>query len=412
MSDFNLDQYTDNDSLDLIERENWIHERERIARQLHLDQAISLPDDPEGKQEALKRRAAQFDILRVLNTKISPQATPEITDWDSIPDINREWLINNWMPANTVTMFTGEGGAGKSWLTLQTVCQIACGFRDAYLKPDFGLYCEQCNAPKADCKYTTGHDYQYKPPAEYDDNLPTPKHVVFATYEDEPAEIKRRLQALASGMSWIADSLTAIKQHLHIIDMRGIGSVWGPGIGKHIANTGDLLAAGKDLRKICESKQAKILVMDPLSGAFGGNENDRTAVYDFVSSFRGWGDVAKCAMLVIGHLPKSQEGKAAGFSGSTAWEASARSMWMLAKKTFTQGEGKEKETKYYWALEHTKSNYAHLQSEIPLIKKKRGWWKQANDREDAADAFNAYQESFNQQEDTDDDDENPNLPQF
>ena len=30
-----------------------------------------------------------------------------------------------------------------------------------------------------------------------------------------------------------------------------------------------------------------------LSGAFGGNENDRTAVYDFVSSFRGWGDTAR-----------------------------------------------------------------------------------------------------------------------
>ena len=90
-------------------------------------------------------------------------------------------------------------------------------------------------------------------------------------------------------------------------------------MGKHIANTGDLLSAGEDLRAICEEKEARLLVLDPLSGAFGGNENDRTAVYDFVSSFRGWGDTAKCAMLVIGHLPKSKEGKEAGFSGTTAW---------------------------------------------------------------------------------------------
>ena len=361
-SDFSLDQYTDNDSLDLIERENWKHERERIAHQLHLDLSISLPDDPEGKKEALKRRAELFDTLRVLNYKLSPQPKPEITDWGGILDINREWLIPSWLPANTVTMFTGEGGAGKSWLTLQAVCQIACGFKDAYLDPS------------------------YEAPADYDDSV-EPKHVIFATYEDEPAEIKRRLQALASGMKWIEKSMATIKKHLHIVDMRGIGSVWGPGIGKHIQNTGDLLAAGEDLREICLEKDARLLVTDPLSGAFGGNENDRTAVYDFVSSFRGWGDTAKCAMLVIGHLPKSAEGKAAGFSGSTAWEASARSMWMLSKKSFTEGKGKEQETKHYWALEHTKSNYAQLQPERPLVKDDYGWWWQAKDKNEAADSM-------------------------
>ena len=175
--------------------------------------------------------------------------------------------------------------------------------------------------------------------------------------------------------------------------------MWGPGVGKHIQNTGDLLSAGEDLREICKDKEARLLVIDPLSGAFGGNENDRTAVYDFVSDFRRWGDEAQCAMLVIGHLPKSQEGKAAGFSGSTAWEASARSMWKLEKKDVIEkkekeGKGKkgkevkEVETKHYWALEHTKSNYASLQSEIPLIKQKTGWFRQAADREDAA-----YQQS-------------------
>ena len=97
---------------------------------------------------------------------------PKIVQWDDIPEVKREWLIHNWMPANTVTMFTGEGGAGKSWLTLQAVCQVCCGFRDAYLDPDF----------KKEADVTARRD------------------VVFATYEDEPEEIKRRLQALASGM--------------------------------------------------------------------------------------------------------------------------------------------------------------------------------------------------------------------
>ena len=343
---------------DLTTKEGIAQARRHLAEKRNND-AIKEFDaaiDAEQDTEALEDRLKEIELL---NEFQSERPRPQIVQWDDIPEIKREWLIPSWLPANTVTMFTGEGGAGKSWLTLQAVCQIVLGYNSAYLDPDF----------KREA-----------------DRLP-PRNVIFATYEDEPAEIKRRLQALASGMPWIYNAFSIIKQHLHIVDMRGIGSVWGPGIGKHIQNTGDLLSAGEDLRQICEDKQARLLVMDPLSGAFGGNENDRTAVYDFVSSFRGWGDQAQCAMLVIGHLPKSQEGKAAGFSGSTAWEASARSMWMLSKKSFTGGKGKHAETRHYWALEHTKANYALLQSEIPLIRI-NGYWTKASDREDAADALN------------------------
>lgn len=300
---------------------------------------------------------------------------PKVIHWNDIEVIDREWLIPNWLPANTATMFTGDGGAGKSWLTLQAVCQIASGFKNAFLNPEFSI------------------------PSEPDKNI-EPKHIVFATYEDEPAEIKRRLQALASGMNWILESLDTIQQHLHIVDMRGIGSVWGPGMGKHIANTGDLLFAGEAIRTICEEHNAKLLVMDPLSGAFGGNENDRTAVYDFVSAFRGWGDAAKCALLVIGHLPKGAEGRAAGFSGSTAWEASARSMWMLSK----QNAGDSKNSKEYWALLHTKANYAPLQNEKPLIKSQYGWWQEARNSDEAIDTWKDYQETLEKEQEDDETD--------
>ena len=124
--------------------------------------------------------------------------------------------------------------------------------------------------------------------------------------------------------------------------------------------------------------------MDPLSGAFGGNENDRTAVYDFVSAFRGWGDEQNCAMLIVGHLPKSSEGRASGFSGSTAWEASVRSMWMLSKKEHNPNNNT---TEYYYALEHTKSNYAPLQQQRYLVKRSFGWWEEVETKQDAIDGY-------------------------
>ena len=231
MTDFDLEQYIDNKALDEIERETWLHDREEEAKQLHLDLEKPLPDNPEMRKQALSNREEIFDNLRVLNNKLSPQPTPAIVQWEDIPDIERrEWLIDQWLPSNTVTMFTGEGGAGKSWLILQAVCQVCCGFRDAYLDPDF----------KKVADFTARRE------------------VVFATYEDEPAEIKRRLQALASGMPWIADAMDTIKRQLHIVDMRGIGSVWGPGMGKHIQNTGDLLAAGEDLRAAKKRKPVSL----------------------------------------------------------------------------------------------------------------------------------------------------------
>ena len=309
---------------------------------------------------------AKRDILKNAECELKP------TPWSEIEEVNREWLIPNWLPANTVTMFTGQGGAGKSWLTLQVACEIAS---------------------HAKSESWGKSNYQAPKPSEYDDSTDNdPKHIVFATYEDEPAELKRRLNALSSSFGWIESEREVIKKHLHIVDMRGVGSVWGPGAGNHIAITGELLRTGEALRKVCKDIGARLLILDPLSGAFGGNENDRTAVYDFVSSFRGWGDAAKCAMLVIGHLPKGADGRAAGFSGSTAWEASARAMWLLATK-------KDKDDKPYYALQHTKSNYAMQQKDIPVAKDSYGWWLQCN-VDQARDAYTEYHKEEEPSSDT------------
>ena len=114
-------------------------------------------------------------------------------------------------------------------------------------------------------------------------------------------------------------------------------------------------------------------------------------------------------MLVIGHLPKGTEGRAAGFSGSTAREASARSMWKLEKKTENVTQNAKKATENdteadtYWGLEHTKSNYAPRQPEIYLAKQPTGWWIQVPTEQAAIDADKKYQASLTHttQEDTD-----------
>lgn len=357
-----------------LERQIYQLSRQQLAEKIAFELNTPLPNlDADGYKKVLADRHALLQALQVHNNLLTENKPLEVQEWDDIEVQPREWLIPDWLPANTCTLFTGQGGTGKSWFTLQLICQLTGGFIDwAALHPHVST----------------------------DANATEPATIVLATYEDEPAEIKRRIQSLASGMNWIQETLQTIKQYLHIVDMRGVGSVWGPGMGNHIANTGALLPSGYQLQHICEDKDAKLLIIDPLSGAFGGNENDRTAVYDFISSFRRWGDTAKCAVLVVGHLPKYAEGKNAGFSGSTAWEASVRSMWLLSKED-NGGGGKNDPKEYYYALSHTKSNYAQLQSEIPLIKSQYGWWKQADNNDDAVEGYNAYHNA--KQEDTHDD---------
>lgn len=329
----------------------------------------------ESSEEMLGEEVKDIEgLLKAIfeyNIFLEPQSIVAVTPWNEIKDEKREWLIPYWLPANTVTMFTGQGGAGKSWLTLQIISQITGGFLDwASLSVDVST----------------------------DANSTAPYNVVLATYEDEPAEIKRRLQALASKMEWIANSLETIKQYFHIVDMRGVGSIWGPGIGNHIYNTGDLLTAGQDLQQICEDKKARLLVIDPLSGAFGGNENDRAVVYDFISCFRKWSDTTKCAILIVGHLPKSTEGKSAGFSGSTAWEAAVRTMWKLSKETRQEGKGNEKTDHHYWTLSQIKTNYAPPQPHLPLIKSVHGWWKKAASEDDAINGYKDYEKMLRSEE--------------
>ena len=97
---------------------------------------------------------------------------------------------------------------------------------------------------------------------------------------------------------------------------------------------------------------------------------------------------------MIGHLPKGKQ--EVSFSGSTAWEASARSMMMLGKKEDGDSE--------YYALSHTKNNYAQRQDDIYLRRNRYGWWQKVDTLEDAIESYQEYiNQNENPQEDTDND---------
>ena len=59
------------------------------------DNAIDAELDTEALEDLLKE-------IELLNEFQSERPKPTIIQWNDIPDIEREWLIPSWMPANTV----------------------------------------------------------------------------------------------------------------------------------------------------------------------------------------------------------------------------------------------------------------------------------------------------------------------
>ena len=230
-------------------------------------------------------------------------------DW-SAPPPPRRWLVPGWLSRGRTALLSGRGGAGKSKVALQLCHAIA-------------------SHPAAD-----GRRWMEGGPAING----TQATAVFATWEDDSDEMSRRLLDCprygwdATAPMAAAELLGAdLGDHFHALDLVGCGPLW--------IDSGDsrpaLTRIGADLRAHCESVGARLLVVDPLASAYGGNENDRGAVRSFLGSWDAWGRQTDCTILIVAHPPKGNGGDDGRYSGSTDWRNAVRSFLHLDR---TDGE--------------------------------------------------------------------------
>ena len=255
------------------------------------------PNDQRAREEIL-RLAGEIDR--------PPQARPvTLETWDgAVPLAPSRWLVDGWLPAGRVTMLAGPGGIGKSRLALQLAAGIASGTGSWIETPSPGML-----------KLGDAVEVGGSP-------------IVYATWEDEPEEVWRRLSQLSgSAAPWATPQRLRC---LHVADMFGHGPLWAPKSDwkGHTDTLGATTSAGHELRQHCEREGAKLLVVDPLAAAHGCNENIRELVRAFVSELDFWARGNDCGVLILSHPPKG----GASYSASTDWEASVRSMWTLWKE--------------------------------------------------------------------------------
>ena len=265
---------------------------------------------------------------------LSPLGPPVNADWTA-PAKAVEWLVEGWLPAGRVALFSGEGGRGKSKLALMLALGLA----------------------NRDAKH-----WLYGGPG-----LAKGGAVTFASWEDGTDDTRRRMNDWPDLHYGGNASLEDLGDRLAFMDCAEHGPAWAPaadGSG-HTSTIGELTRTGAAIRAEAERRESALLILDPLAAAFACNENDRGIVRQFMASWDGWARKTGCAVLLIAHPPKTQ---GADYSGSTDWHGAARAVWKLGLE-----KRPDIEDAVATKFECIKSNYGAAPE--PLMLNDWKWWK-------------------------------------
>lgn len=234
-----------------------------------------------------------------------------------VPD--RQWLVPDLIPARNVTLLSGDGGTGKSLLSLQLACAVAMGGRWIGRAVSGG-------------------------------------HAVYLSAEDELDELHRRLAAIvAAEGATLADldrlTIRSLAGEDALLAMSGApGAPLAPS-----ALLEELDAFLADLRPA-------LLVLDTLADLFPGNENDRAQVRQFIGLVRGLALRHDCAIVLLSHPSRAGMSTGSGDSGSTAWNNSVRSR-LYFERIAADGIEVNPDARI---LRTMKANYGRTGAEIPM----------------------------------------------
>ena len=229
----------------------------------------------------------------------------------------REWVVQDLIPRNTVTLYSGDGGAGKSLTALQLVVAVVA-------------LCAWMGRSVAHGK------------------------AIYLTAEDDNEELHRRLddilRATGRGYDDIAgltlrslageDALLAVETQIAMIQS----------------------ALFKELDQRAADDAPALIVIDTLADVYPANENDRAKVRQFVGILRGRALRHKCAVLLLGHPSLTGLSSGSGSSGSTAWNNSVRSRLYLSR-IVQDGYEPDPDKR---VLTTKKANYGRIGDEIAM----------------------------------------------
>ncbi len=239
----------------------------------------------------------------------------DVTKWDGQPIPQRDWLVENLIPMRNVTLFTGDGGLGKSTLLVQLMTSTSLG------SPWLGLSI-----------------------------LKVPALGLFA--EDDEDELHRRFAAstahLGVKLGKIPDAYPLERvgedNALMVFDR---------------AERGTPTPLYNELREEACELGVRLIVLDSAHDLFPGNENSRPQVRQFIGALRRMALDINGAVVLASHPSLNGLNSGSGTSGSTAWHNAVRSrLYLERKSTNTDPDAR--------ILKSKKSNYGPSAPDIRL----------------------------------------------
>jgi len=239
-----------------------------------------------------------------------------ILDWKRTPP-DRNWVIEGWLPTGYVTAIYGDGGVGKSLLSQQLMTAVATG--SSFL------------------------------------NLPIKKSKVYALLcEDDEAELWRRQYSINQ---YFDIEMEDLSDNLRMISRVGNDNLLMIFDGK---DNGQITPFYQELLNDIKEFNPDLVILDTVADLFGGNENNRSQVRQFVQNCCA--RIARAingAILVCAHPSDSGIQRKTGTGGSTAWNNTVRSRWYFSKPSNQENSNTR-------ILSRKKANYGPMQAEINL----------------------------------------------
>lgn len=214
-----------------------------------------------------------------------------------------------WMPDATVSVMSGPGMSGKSRIALQLAVATATGAADFILPTD-----------------------KKRPLALRAPQVSIEGPVVYAAWETRKLAWQNRLAAVCKD----ADAATwaLLNERLRYVNMKPTGGLWGAKHGKHTSTVGFWLPDSLEMMRYAADFGARLLIIDPLAGAFMQNENDRALVRAFLSALDQWCEDNDCAVLIISHPAKHGDDAQ---SGSSDWRNGVQAVWDMSAARVKEG---------------------------------------------------------------------------
>lgn len=260
------------------------------------------------RQQTMEEEPSDFDGSRLEDTEESEQG----------------WIVKDMIPDDDAILNQGDGGAGKTTTMLQLAVAVA-----------------------------TGREWLGLPTVEY------PMKVTFFSCEERTKKIKLRIKPLLYGKSAPYGNEVGWSD---IKNLRIVG----------LADRDSLIATKDASGRIVPTEMynffsnkirqhgSKLVIIDSLYDVYGGDENTRAQVRQFVSMLRRFTSRHGCALIMLGHPSLYGMSSGTGTSGSTGWRNAFRGMLYTTKIKQKSGTEAHK-------IESMKGNYGAPNASIDLV---------------------------------------------